>query len=219
MARRGWQVTAIEPGEGMLEVLRSRAAAEGLSIVARLASAEETGLPDASVDLVTAGQAFHWFDKERAVPEMARIVRPGGGVAVFWNGRADDRSEFLAAYTDLMATYLPEEHVDRRVRESTAPIELSTGGYFEVDDRVEFRHERRMSTDSFVGYAFTASQTRLFLDADAHERLKADLSALIRAHFGDGEVVVAYDAEVFVGRRDVSIRPRSAAETEDEGRP
>ena len=46
--------------------------------------------PNASVDLATAAQAYHWFDKERAVPEMARIVRPGGGVAVFWNAPAVD---------------------------------------------------------------------------------------------------------------------------------
>ena len=203
MARRGWHVIAIEPGEAMLDVLRARAEHEGLAIDARLASAEDTGLPDASVDLVTAAQAFHWFDKARAVPEMARIVRPGGGAAVFWNGRADDRSQFLAAYTDVIARYVPEEHVDRHVpgRESTAPAELAQGGYFEVDDRVELQHERRMSADAFVGYAFTASQTRLFVDADARDRLAADIRQLIRTHFGDGDVVVPYDAEVFVGRR------------------
>ena len=203
MARRGWHVIAIEPGEGMLDVLRARAAHEGLTIDARLAGAEETGLRDASVDLVTAGQAFHWFDKARAVPEMARILRPGGGVAVFWNGRADDRSEFLAAYTDLMAKYLPEEHVDRRVpvRQSTAPADLADGGYFEVDDRVEFRHERLMSADAFVGYAFTASQTRLFVAADARERLEADIRALIGAHFGEGDVVVPYDVDTYVARK------------------
>src|SRR4051794_29390404 len=58
MARRGWDVTAVEPGEGMLEVLRARAAAEGLSVDTRPAAAEDTGLPDASVDLVTAAQAY-----------------------------------------------------------------------------------------------------------------------------------------------------------------
>ena len=205
MARRGWHVIAVEPGEGMLDVLRARAEQEGLAIDARLASAEDTGLPDASVDLVTAGQAFHWFDKVRAVPEMARIVKPGRGVAVFWNGRADDRSKLLAAYTDLMARYLPEEHVDRRVpgRESRAPAELAEGGYFDIDDRVELRHERQMSADEFVGYAFTASQTRLFVDADARERLEADMRALMRAHFGEGLILVPYDCDLYVGQRTV----------------
>ena len=203
MARRGWQVVAVEPGEGMLDVLRARALAEGLPIDARLAAAEGTGLPDASVDLVTAAQAFHWFDKPRAVAEMARIIRPGGGVAVFWNARADDRSEFLAAYTDLMARYIPDDHVDRRERgrEGTARGDLSAGDLFEVDDRVEIQHSLEMNAERFIGYAFTASYTRLFIDERAQERLRADLAVLISTHFGDGRVLVPYDVDLHVGLR------------------
>lgn len=204
MARRGWHVVAVEPGEGMLDVLRARAEQEGLAIVARQASAEDTGLPDASVDLVRAGQAFHWFDKARAVPEMARIVRPGGGVAIFWNGRADDRSPFLSAYTDLLEHYLPEHHIDRQERESTAPRELSEGGWFEiVPDKTQLRHDVAMTADDFVSYVFTGSQIRLFIEPDAQERLKSDIRELIQGHFGDGEVIVPYDVDVYVGQRTV----------------
>ena len=205
MARRGWHVVAVEPGEGMLDVLRARAEQEGLAIDARLASAEETGLPGASVDLVTAGQAFHWFDKTLAVPEMARIVKPGRGVAVFWNARADDRSPFLAAYTELLASYIPAEHVDRREpgRVYTARDDLSGGGLFEVDDKVEIDHSLEMSAERFIGYAFTASYTRLLIDEESQQRLRTDLAALIQAHFGDGEVIVPYDVDVYVGQRTV----------------
>jgi SAM-dependent methyltransferase len=49
------------------------------------APAEEIPLPDASVDAAFAGQAFHWFDRERALPELHRVVRPGGGLALLWN--------------------------------------------------------------------------------------------------------------------------------------
>ena len=203
MARRGWRVTAVEPGEGMLEVLRARAQADGLPIDARLAGAEDTGLADASFDLITVAQAFHWFDKPRAVPEMARIVRPAGGVAVFWNARADDRSPFLAAYTELMAGFIPEEHVDRRERgrSYTARADLSQGGLFEVDERVELDHSLEMDAERFIGYVFTASYTQLFIDEEAQERLRADLVALIHDHFGDGPMVVPYDIDLYVGFR------------------
>ena len=203
MARRGWRVTAVEPGEGMFEVLRARAVADGLLIDARLAGAEDTALPNASFDLVTAAQAFHWFDKPRAVAEMARIVRPSGGVAVFWNARADDRSPFLAAYTELMATYIPDEHVDRRERgrAGTAGEDLAQGGLFEVDDRVELHHSLEMDAERFIGYVFTASYTRLFIDDDAQQRLRADLAALIGRQFGDGPVVVPYDIDLYIGSR------------------
>jgi ubiquinone/menaquinone biosynthesis C-methylase UbiE len=208
MARRGWHVTAIEPGEGMLDVLKARAQSEELDIDARLAGAEETGLAAQGMDLVTCAQAFHWFDKERAVPEMARIVRPAGGVAVFWNARADDRSPFLAEYTDLSAKYLAEEHVDRRKpgEDSTAHADLSVGGFFEVDERVLIPHEIVMTHHDFVSYVFTASQIRLFVEPDAQVQMRRDIHDLLHAHFGESDAIVAYDVDVYFGRRtEVSV--------------
>ena len=203
MARLGWHVTAVEPGGPMLDALAARAARDGLSVETRQAQAEATGLPDASFDLVTAAQAFHWFDKPRVVAEMARIVRPGGGVAVFWNARADDRSSFLAAYTDLVARYVPEEHVDRRDhgRRSTAPEDLAAGGWFIVDDRVEIAHELRFTPDEFIGYAFTASYIRLFLTDDSAAQLRAELGNLLAEHAPGGSVTVPYDVDLYVGHR------------------
>ena len=77
----GLDVVAVEPGAAMLEQLRAAvpaaAALEG--------RAESIPLPDASVDAVFAGQAYHWFDRERAVPELHRVVSTGGGLALLWN--------------------------------------------------------------------------------------------------------------------------------------
>ena len=81
MAELGWRVTAVEPGKPMLDVLRGSAANQGLLVSTVQATAEETGLDAESADLVTAAQAFHWFDKDRgaarggAHPEAER--RPG----------------------------------------------------------------------------------------------------------------------------------------------
>ena len=97
MAALGWHVTAVEPGRAMLDVLRARAADDGLPVATAQGTAEATGLDAASVDLATAAQAFHWFDKPAALAEMARIVRPGGGLALFWNVRDETRSPFVAA--------------------------------------------------------------------------------------------------------------------------
>ena len=83
MARRGWHVVAVEPGAPMLQALRRAAAAERLHVRVLEATAEHTGLPAASVDLATAAQAFHWFDRPLALTEMGRIVRGGGGIALF----------------------------------------------------------------------------------------------------------------------------------------
>jgi SAM-dependent methyltransferase len=203
MARRGWRVTAVEPGGPMLEELRSQASREGLQIDTRAAPAEATGLPEASVDLATAAQAFHWFDKAAAVPEMARIVRAGGGAAVFWNSRADDRSPFLAAYTELLARYVPEEHLDRQRPTEIFDTrgQLAAGGWFEVDEAVQLRHVIDMPVADFIGMAFTASYVRMFATGPAEHALRSDLQALLAEHARDGLISVPYDLDVYVARR------------------
>jgi len=77
----GFEVVVVEPGGPMLEQLRQAVPeAEVLK-----GPAEAIALPDAGIDAAFAAQAFHWFDRERAVPELHRVIRPGGGLALLWN--------------------------------------------------------------------------------------------------------------------------------------
>ncbi len=69
------------------------------------ASAEATTLADRSVDFVMAGQAFHWFDRERTRKEFARILKSSGRVVLIWNERLTDTSPFLHAYETLLQKY------------------------------------------------------------------------------------------------------------------
>ena len=101
MAELGWRVTAVEPGKPMLDVLRGSAANEGLLVSTVQATAEETGL-DPPRPTWSPPPGFHWFDKDRALGEAARILKPSGGLALFWNVRDAERSPFLAEYADLL---------------------------------------------------------------------------------------------------------------------
>src|SRR5918999_611214 len=87
----GHRVTAIEPLPEMLELLP--AAAPGA--FALLGNAEVIPLPDDYADIVTCAQSFHWFDHAVALPEIARVLRPGGGLGLVWNSR-DDRDPWMA---------------------------------------------------------------------------------------------------------------------------
>ena len=79
----GLRVTAVEPVAEMRAALPAEARAlEG--------TAEAIPLPDGSVDAVTVGQAFHWFDGDAALGEIARVLRPGGLLALLWNRRVDE---------------------------------------------------------------------------------------------------------------------------------
>ena len=86
LVERGLNVVAVDPIAEMLEVLRS--ALPGTP--ALLGTAEEIPLPDNSVDAVLVAQAWHWVDPERAIPEVARVLRPGGRLGLVWNTR-DER--------------------------------------------------------------------------------------------------------------------------------
>lgn len=81
----GHDVVAVEPDAGMRAALAG--ASPGVSVLE--GTAEGMPLPDASVDAVTAAQAYHWFDPPRAHPEIARVLRPGGVFAPVWNVRDD----------------------------------------------------------------------------------------------------------------------------------
>jgi SAM-dependent methyltransferase len=100
----GHPVIAVEPNQAMREAANAWLAPyENFRSVA--GTAEATTLEDASVDLVIAAQAFHWFDPVATRREFARILRPQGHVALFWNSRLLDGSPFLAGYEALLRAY------------------------------------------------------------------------------------------------------------------
>src|SRR5882672_4025489 len=112
--RNGAEVYGVEPNREMRE------SAERLlkdyprfrSVEAR---AEETTLPDHGVDFITAGQAFHWFDREKARVEFARILKPQGWVVLIWNERVTTTTPFLVAYEQLLKDYSTDyEQIDHR---------------------------------------------------------------------------------------------------------
>lgn len=78
---RGADVTAVDLSEPMLRQLLSQSP----GVTAVLGSANTLPLRDASVDFVTFGQAWHWVEPDRAVPEVLRVLKPGGALACFWN--------------------------------------------------------------------------------------------------------------------------------------
>src|SRR5262249_12980629 len=91
LAGRGLDVTAVEPSEGMREQLRR--AVPGVPVLE--GTAERIPLPGGSVDAVLVAQAWHWVDPARAVPEVARVLRPGGQLGLPWT-IGDERADGVA---------------------------------------------------------------------------------------------------------------------------
>lgn len=100
----GHTVYAVEPNAEMRSAAE-HAFANQPSFISIDGRAEDTGLPNASVDFIAAGQAFHWFDAATTKAEAERILKPGGQVALIWNRRDVDGSDFQREYEQLLERF------------------------------------------------------------------------------------------------------------------
>jgi ubiquinone/menaquinone biosynthesis C-methylase UbiE len=102
--KNGNRVFGVEPNEAMRGAGEEYLASyDGFASIS--GSAESTTLDSVSVDFVTTGQAFHWFDQKAARAEFARILKPEGWVVVVWNERLTDTTPFLRGYEALLREY------------------------------------------------------------------------------------------------------------------
>jgi len=192
----GNPVFAVEPNPEM------RAAGERLlahqdGFTSVPGTAEATTLPDHSIDLVTSGQAFHWFDRAAAGVEFARILRPGGWVALIWNERETETTPFLRAYETLLHTYATDyAQVDHRQIDdvlladffSPQPMTLET-----LQNRQDFDLDGVRGRLLSSSYAPAAGHPN-------HDPMLAELARLFAAHAVDGRVAFTYTTKVYLGR-------------------
>ena len=143
LVERGMRVTAVEPNVAMRTQAPSIAGVEWID-----GSFEATGLAAASQRWAVAAQAFHWADPPRALPEMHRVIAPGGSFSVLWNDRDVGRSELLARTREIIETVVPGFDEGYRSRDWSAV--LVEGGWFERPERFEVRHEVPMSRERFL---------------------------------------------------------------------
>lgn len=192
----GHAVTAVEPNAAMrAAALQWLGAEPGFRAVD--GSAEATGLADASVDLVSAAQAFHWFDQDAVKPEWNRILRPRGLVAVYWNSRRLDGTPFLQGYEQLLNDYgLDYSSVSERYSDDAHMRRWFGAG---LRGMARFPHSQRLDFDSLRGRLLSSS----YAPQAGHPRHAAMLEALreLFEHSArDGHVDFDYDTRIFVGR-------------------
>lgn len=169
------RLLALEPVSEMAVHL---SALNGVQVVQR--SIYDSGLADFSADLVTCAQAFHWFADEQAVGELARILRPGGTLALLWNTR-DDRVPWVKAYTDMIDAHLGD-----------SPNQLSgrwrwvlEDPRFELDSPVEVDYQHQTDREAVYQRVLSTSYIAALPESEKADLLPQTLAILDAAGLGE----------------------------------
>jgi SAM-dependent methyltransferase len=201
----GASVHAVEPNDEM------RAAAEATLRTAPAfhsvaGSAEATTLPDACVDIVTAAQAFHWFDVEKTRAEMTRILRhaapPGSAeraanVALVWNDRHLDATPLLREYEELLVRTCPKYRALQGKADAVDKFDALLGaGQWK---RYTVPNEQRLDRDGLVNRLLSSSYAPKPGEAH-HDATVADLRAIFDRHASGGEIALVYTTVLIIGR-------------------
>ena len=193
--RNGNTVFGIEPN-GPMRNFAELGLQEFRHFVSVEATAEATTLEPASIDFITAAQAFHWFDPAKARTEFARILKPGGWVVLIWNERRLDSSPFLRDYESLLLRYGTDY---ARVRHENVDGEIA-GFYFpEPVRRASIENFQRFNFESLKGRTRSASYTPEPGDAN-FEPMLSELEEIFKTHESKVMVTVEYDTRVYYGR-------------------
>jgi SAM-dependent methyltransferase len=159
--------------------------------------AEDTGLPSSSVEFVTAGQAFHWFEPAATRAEFCRILKPGGWVALVWNERREGASAFSDAYEQILLRYGTNYSAIRQSRGD----EISIRSFF-GDSSVNtatFTHAHVFDFDGLRGRLLSSSYAPQSGQA-GHDDMLADLRAIFDRYQQAGAVPFEYETSMFYGR-------------------
>ncbi len=168
LVAEGHRVTAVEPNEQMLSELVRRVH----DVRALPGHAEHIPVPDQTVDAVLVGTAFHWFDQEKALPEIARVLRPGGVVAALWN-EPDTDVEWVAELERISGTSVESKR--------DAPTSVRPHPLFGAIERQVFPHTQlRNSPEDLIATINTHSRM-LVIDEEERTAVNEKLLAVLRS--------------------------------------
>jgi SAM-dependent methyltransferase len=195
LLENGNRVFGVEPNTEMRkageEFLRSYPHFTGVA-----GTAEATTLAGHSVDFVTAAQAAHWFDREKARVEFIRIGKPRGWTVLLWNERRTGSTPFLVAFEQLLVEY-GTDYQDVRSERTTQQIETFFSPVrFQVKT---FDYQQEFDYPALEGRLLSSSYTPQ-AGHDKHAPMLRELRRLFDAHQVDGRVAFEYDTRVYYGQ-------------------
>lgn len=193
--KNGNRVFAIEPNAAM-RLTAERLLAAYPNFVSVAATAEETTLETGSVDLIAAAQAFHWFERDQAKREFARMLKPGGWVVLIWNERRLASTPFLQDYEDLLLRYGTDYEKVRHEKVTGEIARFFAPEGFQLKTLENFQH---FDFESLKGRVLSSS----YAPEENHpnfESMLRELERIFNTHHNNGIVSFEYETKVYYGR-------------------
>jgi SAM-dependent methyltransferase len=197
LAAAGLSVTGVEPEPSM------RQAAIDSGVRCLDGTAEAIPLPDRSVDLATAFQSFHWFEPHAAIAEIARILRPGGRVALVWNLR-ESSDPAVRAYEEILRSAAGHPIAAEAIGRLESLLQQSGG--FEGVERFAFPNPHRLHRAAWIARAESASY---FPAGEAADDSRRRLHAAFDRLACGGVVTLAQRCVAIVAKRSLLPAPRA----------
>lgn len=192
--KNGNRVMGVEPNREMREA-GERLLHSYQRFASVPASAEETTLADAGIDFITAGQSFHWFDRERARREFARILKPQGWTVLIWNERSLTATPFLVAYERLLQTY----GTDYKEVGSHFDVSIISSFFTPDEFRLQtYKNSQTFDYESLLGRLHSASYTPEPGHPNYQPMLEA-LRTLFDEHQQNDRISFDYDTLCYYG--------------------
>ncbi|HWG62013.1 MAG TPA: class I SAM-dependent methyltransferase [Streptosporangiaceae bacterium] len=195
LAARGARALALDYGADMLR--RARASSHRLNCV--LADGNALPFRSGSVDLACFAQSWHWFDPQRASAEVARVLRPGGHWAAWWNHAWADGQPWFDTYQDLMDGACPGYRRHHRNTDWTEEGIARTGA-FGPGARILVRWTRQVAVETWM----TEERSKSYivgLAPQARQRLLDAVATVLRTRFPAGQMTVPYRTRMWLARR------------------
>lgn len=194
LVNQGVKVIGIEPNDAMRHSAENKLGHK-VNFTSLNATAESTCLKDSSVDVITAEQSFHWFNKDKTIPEFKRILKPNGVLALVWNQRCIEQ-DFQIAYDKILGTYSKDyDSINHKnLKDNEVP-------QFFDSNRMEtytYNNEQFFDYEGLLGRMRSSSYCPLPGTAE-YSRLVKELEVVFNQFSLHGQVEFKYKSSLFIG--------------------
>lgn len=185
-----YQVYGVEPNEGM-RTEAEKNLAEYPHFTSVNSKAEQTTLPDKSIDLITVAQAFHWMEPVETKKEFRRILKPNGHMALLWNIRLTT-IDFLRAFEELKIEFGTDYQATRMVKEKGITDFFLPGSFIQKS----FYHSQALDYAGLKGQLLSTSYAPL--QGTPYEKMIVALEKLFNQYHENGFVTIEYETKLYI---------------------